>query len=246
MRSKVRVRKFLPWLLAAGLASPLVASDKHSDRDKNMTPLQIAQREARRARTVEDFDTRGVVPGKQVPDLPVVTMNGEETSLSTLWQDDKPVLVVGASLTCGRSRERQPWVEELAEKYKDELNVAVIYTLEAHPTIDVSPYAKYSPELENPERPGERPGGNEKVGLARRQPTEIERRRELAGEYRDLLDVEVPILIDQMSNAVWEELGGGPNVGLLLRPDGTVEVKHGWFDGETMDTSIEHYLKQKE
>ena len=243
MRSKASFRLGF-WLLTAGLALSL-GCEKPSDRDKNPTPLQISQGEARRARTVEDFDTRGVVPGKQVPDLPVLTMDGEETSLSTLWQDDKPTLVVVASLTCGRSRERQPWVEELAEKYKDQLNVAVIYTQEAHPTLDPSPYAKYSPELENPERPGERPGGNEKVGLARRQPTDLEGRIELAAEYRELLDVQVPILVDQMSNEAWEQLGGGPNVGLLVNPDGTVEVKHPWFDGETMDRSIEHYLQKQ-
>ena len=244
MRSKASFRLGF-WLLTAGLAASLGCAEKPSDRDKNLTPPQISQGEARRARTVEDFDTRGVVPGKKVPDLPVLSMDGEETSLSTLWQDDKPTLVVGASLTCGRSRERQPWVEELAEKYKDQLNVAVIYTQEAHPEIDPSPYAKYSPELENPERPGERPGGNEKVGLARRQPIDLDGRLELAGEFRELLDVEVPILVDQMSNEAWEQLGGGPNVGLLVNPDGTVEVKHPWFDGETMDRSIEHYLQKQ-
>ena len=49
---------------------------------------------------------------------------------------------------------------EVAKKYAGRLNVAVLYTLEAHPVGDPSPYAEYSPELENPEHPGERPGGN--------------------------------------------------------------------------------------
>ena len=44
-------------LLAVGLTLRLAADDKHSDRDKDKTPFQIAQREARRAKTVEDFDT---------------------------------------------------------------------------------------------------------------------------------------------------------------------------------------------
>jgi hypothetical protein len=48
-----------------------------------------------------------------------------------------------------------------------------------------------------------------------------------------------------MSNEGWKALGGGPNMGFLIRSDGTVEVKHGWFDGETMDRSIEHYLEQR-
>ena len=32
-------------------------------------------------------------------------------------------------------------------------------------------------------------------------------------------------------------------VAFLIRRDGTVAVKHGWFDGETMDRSIEHELQ---
>ena len=69
---------------------------------------------------------------------------------------------------------------EVAKKYADRLNVAVLYTLEAHPVGDPSPYAEYSPELENPEHPGERPGGNvHEDGFPRRQPTDLEGREKL-------------------------------------------------------------------
>jgi hypothetical protein len=184
------------------------------------------------------------MPGQTVPDVDVVTLDGKSTRLSKLWQE-KPTLLVTASLTCGRSRERQPWVEELAKKYRDRINVAVLYTLEAHPVIDPSPYAEYSPELENPEHPGERSGGNEAEGLERRQPTDLETRQKLAAEFKDLLRVEVPIVLDPMTNDAWKALGGGPNMGFLIRQDGTVAVKHGWFDGVTMDTSIEHFLTEQ-
>ena len=240
------LRRLSCLLLLLGLGCSEPQSQLVSDRDKGETPEKIAEREARRARTAEAFDKNGVVPGERLGDHAVLDWDGEEQILSELFDDQKPTLLVTASLTCGRSRERQPWVEELAKKYRDDLNVAVVYTQEAHPTIDPSPYAKYSPELENPERPGERPGGNAKVGLARRQPTDLDGRRALAAEYRDLLDVEVPIVFDTMENAAWEGLGAGPNVGVLLGPSGVVEVKHGWFDGETMDRSIEHYLQQQE
>lgn len=230
-------------LVLAGTA--LVAAPPSGDsRDKNMTPEQIAQREKIRARTLEDFDKNGVVVGQTVPDLDVMTLEGVPSKLSKLWQQ-KPTLLVTASLTCGRARERQPWVEEIAKKYEDRLNVAVLYTIEAHPVVDPSPYAEYSPEYENPARPGERAGGNAKIGLDRRQPTDLETRQKLAEEYKDLLRVEVPIVVDEMTNEGWEALGGGPNMGLLIGRDGTVAVKHGWFDGETMDRSIEHYLSQQ-
>lgn len=117
-------------------------------RDAHLTPRQIATREARRARTGLDFENNGVKPGDAVPDLDVVRLDGSPALLSKLWQE-KPTLLVTASLTCGRSRVRQPWVEELAKKYQDRINVAVLYTIEAHPVVDPSPYAAYSPELED-------------------------------------------------------------------------------------------------
>ena len=167
------------------------------------------------------------------------------TRLSVLWQE-RPTLLVTASLTCGRARERQPWVNEVAKKYADRLNVAVLYTLEAHPVGDPSPYAEYSPELENPERPGERPGANvHEDGFPRRQPTDLEGRETLARELAELFDFAGPVVIDSMNNQGWEALGAGPNMGFLIDRDGKVVVKHGWLDDTTMARSIEHFLQKQ-
>src|SRR5688572_30527366 len=134
---------------------------------------QQAAGDVRRDAAGADFEKQGILAGQQVPDLDVVTLDGQPTRLSKLWQE-KPTLLVTASLTCGRARSRQPWVTEVAKKYADRLNVAVLYTLEAHPVGDPSPYAGYSPELEDPAHPGERPGGNRsEEGFSRRQPTDL-------------------------------------------------------------------------
>jgi hypothetical protein len=213
-------------------------------RDAKLTPQQIATREARRALTVADIENNGVKPGQAVPELDVVRLDGSPVPLSQLWQE-KPTLLVTASLTCGRSRVRQPWVEELAKKYQDRINVAVLYTIEAHPVGDPSPYAEYSPELEKAEHPGERSGGNlGDDGFPRRQPTDLEGRRLLAEEFKDVLRVEVPIVVDGMSNEGWKKLGGGPNMGFLIGRDGKLAVKQAWFVGEKMDRSIAEYLEQ--
>ena len=212
-------------------------------RDANMTPEQIAAREKRRDSTVADIMESGVKAGDRVPALKVLLPDGSEKTLAEFCRG-KPTILVTASLTCGRSRERQPQLDRLAEKYKDRINVAVVYTLEAHPTIDPSPYAKYSPELENPAHPGERSGGNEKAGLLRRQPRNVEDRRKLAREFQSRLQVKVPILLDEMSNEAWKSLGGGPNVGILVSSDGKIVVKHAWFEGESMDKSVEALLAQ--
>ena len=197
---------------------------------------------ARREVAGADFEKQGVLAGQQVPDLDVVTLDGQPTRLSKLWQE-KPTLLVTASLTCGRARSRQPWVTEVAKKYADRLNVAVLYTLEAHPVGDPSPYAEYSPELENPARPGERPGANRsEEGFPRRQPADLAGREEHAREFRDLFDFEGPIVIDAMSNQGWEALGSGPNMGFLIDRDGKVVVKHGWLHDRKMERSLSEFF----
>lgn len=212
-------------------------------------PQSKEEREAagdrRRDTAGADFEKQGVVAGQQIPDLEVVTLEGKPTRLATLWRE-KPTLLVTASLTCGRARERQPWVTEVAKKYADRINVAVLYTLEAHPVGDPSPYAEYSPELENPEHPGERPGGNvHEDGFPRRQPTDLEGRETLAREFVELFDFAGPVVIDTMGNQGWEALGAGPNMGFLIGRDGKVAVKHGWLDDATMERSIEYFLDQQ-
>ena len=203
---------------------------------------QQAVGDARREVAGSDFEKQGILAGEQVPDLDVVTLDGQPTRLSKLWQE-KPTLLVTASLTCGRARSRQPWVTEVAKKYADRLNVAVLYTLEAHPVGDPSPYAEYSPELEDPAHPGERPGANRsEAGFPRRQPSDLAGREELAREFRDLFDFEGPIIIDAMSNQGWEALGAGPNMGFLIDRDGKVVVKQGWLHDRKMERSLSEFF----
>jgi hypothetical protein len=221
------------------------ADVKETDLKREMSPEGRARHEQLMAENRANFEKQGVVAGQRLEDLEVHTLDGKTTRLSSLI-GGKPTLLVSASLTCPVARERQPWVDRIAEKYGDRLNVAVVYTVEAHPWQDPSPYAELTPELENPERPGERVGGNDKAGLLRRQPKTLDERQTIAREFDQILDVEVPIVVDGMTNEAWQQLGGGPNMGLLVRPDGTVEVKHGWFDGETMDRSIEYFLSKHE
>lgn len=244
-RSRVPFAAYLLVAVAGGDAA-LGSGDEPEDVKRQMSAEGRAHHEQLLAENRADFEHQGaVVGGRMAGDLEVHTLAGQAVPLSAVL-DGKPTLLVGASLTCPVARERQSWVDRIAREFAGRLNVAVVYTLEAHPWTDPSPYAQYTPELENPERPGERVGGNDKAGLLRRQPTNLEERKRLAEEYRQILDVGVTIVLDGMSNPAWKELGGGPNVGVLLRPDGTVAVKHGWFDGETMRRSIEYFLAEHE
>jgi len=217
-----------------------------------VTPPSAAQSEDTMAKTGPIFSGQGAQPGEAMPDVVLTRIDGSEVRLSELWGDRPTVLVTG-SLTCPTARSRHPGVEEVAAAFGDGINVAYIYTVEAHPETDPSPYGKLWAEhrrslgMEVPEgEAGEvwEAPINVTEGFSRRQPTDFATRQGLAAEFDDRLEAQVPILIDGMDNAAWEAMGGGPNMGVLVREGGVVEVKHGWFDGPSMKGSIEWLLER--
>jgi hypothetical protein len=113
----------LALLLQLGLGSIVGASSFAAAPPQASAPPQSPEErraagDQRRDAAGADFEQQGVVAGQAIPDLEVVTLEGKPTRLSTLWQE-KPTLLVTASLTCGRARERQPWVTDVAKKYAD-------------------------------------------------------------------------------------------------------------------------------
>lgn len=223
-----------PWgtvVLVIALTTSLLGACSggvEQESSEQEDPEQV-QRPA--SRDESPFEDQGVQEGESLPELTVRTLGGEEVALSTAWKE-RPALIVTCSLTCPIARENQPTVEEIADRFGDEIEVVMLYTIEAHPVNDPSPYRDEEWVTDE----------NREAEILERQPRSFEQRASLARAYADRLDVNRPILLDTMGNEAWEALGGGPNMGLLVRADGTLAVKHGWFDGETMVGSIEHFL----
>ena len=179
-----------------------------------------------------DFVAQGIQVGESVADATVYTLEGTPRRLSEFWAD-QPMLLVTASLTCPVARQRSPAVEQLAQRFGDQVSVVMLYTIEAHPKGDPSPYAEGNEWL-TPQ--------NQKEGILCRQPRTLEERLQRAKEFQHRLGVSVPVVIDGMDNGAWQTLGSGPNMGLLIRPDGVLAAKHGWFDGKAMLRSIQTLL----
>ncbi len=83
---------------------------------------------------------------------------------------------------------------------------------------------------------------NQRDHVLCRQPATVKERTALATEFKKRLNAEVPIYIDDMDNAVWKELGGGPNMGVLVGNDGKVKTRQGWFDASSMGHAIDAFL----
>ena len=200
--------------------------------------LAWAQKEApppalapKAAPALHKFDTTGPQVGDQVPDLRLQTLKGEVQRLSDAWRSG-PALLVTSSLTCPKSRSRWPELKALVEKYDKQLNIVIVYVIEAHPVGSVCPYKDV--EDVTPE--------NERDGILRKQPKTAEERLQLAAEFQRLLRIETPIYVDNIKDEAWRGLGAAPNMALLVDKDGLVAARSGWFEGQQSAAAIDRYL----
>jgi ankyrin repeat protein len=222
-----------PWILGFVLltgARIAVAQDAGPD-----APAKTKQAAPKSDAPKKDFDKTGPQVGEQMPDLRLHTMKGEVQRLSDAWRGG-PALLITSSLTCPKSRSRWPELKELVDKYDDQLNIVIVYVIEAHPVGSVCPYKGV--EDITPE--------NERDGILRKQPKSVEDRLELAQEFKRLLRINTPIYVDNMQDEAWKGLGAAPNLALLVDREGKVAARSGWFEGKKSQEAIDNYLQSKE
>lgn len=174
------------------------------------------------------FAGRGVQPGQPLPELSLVTLEGQPASLREI-QAGRPLVLVTASLTCNVARRQQPQVDALQQRFGDAVAVVGIYTIDAHPKGDPCPYT------------GKEwvPKSNEADNALVRQPTDQSQRLALARKYQRRFPGGTIYLVDTIDNASWQALGQAPNLGLLVDRSGVVMLRQGWLASAFMQTSIE-------
>src|SRR5687767_14148748 len=109
-----------------------------ADRDGSSQTGPKAARD-RAAKGGHGFERQGVQIGQVVDDLIIYTLEGKEFQLGDLWKE-RPALIVSASLTCPIARNRCGDLRPIIEAHGKQLNVVVLYTIEAHPKGSESPY----------------------------------------------------------------------------------------------------------
>ena len=181
------------------------------------------------------WESQGVKIGAYLDDVSVYTLEGKGTRLASLWKD-RPVLLVTASITCPVARRRCPNLKSIIEAHDPEVRTVLLYTIEAHPQSDHSPY-----------RPGKEwvTPQNEEAKILHRQPTKLEDRLPLARDMHQQLSEVAPMLVDGMDNSAWKALGGGPNMAVLIDSDGKVIAKQGWLHVGKMESDIAALLKAR-
>ena len=166
------------------------------------------------------FDASGLQAGDTAADFTLYDLNGDPVNLEAVLMSGKPALLIASSYTCPVFRTKIPDINMVVAAYSTQLSVLVIYTLEAHPDIDISPYSGFV----NPTQ------ANIDAGILYRQPTAYGERKAILGDMLDSLTIDAPLLIDGPCNEWWSYYGPAPNNAYLIDTTGIVFSKHAWFD----------------
>jgi hypothetical protein len=181
----------------------------------------------RRAAKRERFEQQGPKPGEVAPDFELKTTEGKKIKASALWKE-KPTVIMTASFTCPVFREQAPGFEKLTKDFSDKVNFLMVYTLEAHPKGEPSPY--FGEERVTVK--------NQKEGFLFPQPRTMEERVAQARTCQAHEKMTAPMVIDTMENSTWKAYGSAPNAAYLVGRDGKIVEREGWFDPEKMRAAI--------
>jgi hypothetical protein len=165
------------------------------------------------------FDSSGLHAGDTAYDFKLYSLAGDSFTLGEKLSHGKPVLLVAGSYTCPVFRNKVAVLNSVASTYSGQIEIAIIYTVEAHPTT-ISPYFGYVNVTQF----------NQTAGILYRQPTTYSERKAVCTDLLQNMTVNVPVYLDGPCNAWWNTYGPAPNNAYLIDTSGIVFAKHGWFD----------------
>jgi hypothetical protein len=167
-----------------------------------------------------DFSASGYFAGDTVPHFQLYDRFGAAYDLAQILSQGKPVLLVAGNLTCPIFRNFIDSINTFQTLYGSQVNIYVVYVVEAHPKgPDVSPYSGNVWVTSQ----------NQQQNYLYNQPTTYLKKKNLIDTLQVRKPVNVPILVDGPCNEWWLNYGPAPNNAYLIKPDGIVAVKRGWF-----------------
>jgi hypothetical protein len=166
------------------------------------------------------FYTSGLNKGDTAYDFTLYNLNGDSLNLRSALSHGRPVLLVAGSYTCPVYRGKIPVMNDVVTMYAGQVDVYIIYTLEAHPDSDTSVYFGYiNPTTQNIQE-----------GILYRQPVSYGERKSIAADMLSAMNPLPQVFIDGPCNDWWSAYGPAPNNAYLIDTNGIVFSKQGWFD----------------
>ena len=226
-RSKRVGTKIRMWAYAACLvASSCIGGDETIPSDGAKTTLPISQG------AEGAWEMLGYHQGDTVPDITLYSGEGQPFHLYAELHKGKPVMIINGSYTCDISRGNLPSINALSERVGKNIEVVMVYTIDAHPNDMMSPYS--------PDSDIWIPPNNIRDSISAQQPKTYGERVELSKAWIKENQIHVPVVIDKPDNEYWMEFGQAPNMCYIIDADGVVEYRQTWFDEKKLEEKIKH------
>lgn len=199
-----------------------------------MTAHANAQTSTSKAALRQSIGASGPMPGTVAPDFSLTRIDGQTVKLSDLWRQKLTIIMTG-SQSCPVFRRQLKSFESLSKEFAAKVNFLIVYTIEAHPKGDSSPYT--GKEWVTSE--------NERLGLLIPQPKTMEERMKRASTCVITEKITTSVVVDTMDDKVWKAWGNAPNCAYLIGTDGRVIAAQPWMEPSALRSSIESATKSK-
>ncbi|PCH95385.1 MAG: hypothetical protein COB85_04600 [Bacteroidetes bacterium] len=166
------------------------------------------------------FDSYPLFAGDTIPNFTLYDLNGDSMNMADLLGYGKPVVLVALNITCPYVRNKVSIYNDIYANYSNQVTIIGIYQLEAHPDDDYSPNSGTFGNV----------SANVNEGIVVNQHATYADRKAAAQDLITNEGLNFPVYMDGPCNEWWENFGPGPATGYIINANGTVFVKHGWFD----------------
>jgi len=180
---------------------------------------------------LQHFALQAPQPGTTLPELDIVTLEGEQRRLSE-YVDGKPLVLQLGSHSCPVYRYRRFDMNKLQREFGDAVDFLTIYTVEAHPAGSKSPYRE-SEWLT---------GINRVTGVRVTQPGTLVERIDQASYSIDELDTPNPVVVDVMQDEAWNTFGSAPSPAYVINKLGEIVLRQVWVNPKGIKQTLDQLL----
>ena len=152
--------------------------------------------------------------------------------MEKLLDQGKTLVFISGAYTCDVTHKQLQEINAFHEASPDSVSVFLIYTVEAHPFDSPSPY--------HPSDEVWLSDINLDEQIFAPQPKNLNERLDLANVWVNEQQISTPVLLDNAENSFWEASGQGPNMAVVLSPEGQVLFKQRWFDKSGLEEFMKH------
>lgn len=181
------------------------------------------------------WEMLGFHRGNRVPDFLLYSTDGTPYRLYKELSKKKPTVIINASHTCDFSRANLPAMKSIMDRYQSKTNMVIVYTIDAHPSDTLSPYA----ENDQPWIPP----NNVRDKIETPQPRTYGERVGLSRKWKAENSISAPVLVDSPDNLFWNTFGQAPNMCYIISDSGYVEYRETWFNGQKLEQELDRIAR---